>query len=187
MTTTSPCAAASQPPVAAGADRWWRRPVPRWLPPIFSWLGVALVLCLLLRAVCFFYAPAYFYGIDEGGYLVPAKGLALHGNPAKHTLDSPVEFVGENMVEARPGVFYGKYPIGYPLLCAVAHRLGGPAAPFLVNPAMALLGVVGIYLLGQALIGRLAGFLAAFLLGLHPFSAAGSSGAACPARFWRVP
>ena len=108
---------------------WWWRPVSRWLPPIFSWLGVALVLCLLLRALYFFYTPAYFYGIDEGGYLVPAKGLALRGDPAKLTLDSPVEFVGENMVEARPGVFYGKYPIGYTLLGAIAYRLGGPAAP----------------------------------------------------------
>lgn len=167
-TPPPPSAAASQPPRAACAPRWCRRPVPRWLSPVLSWLGVALVLCLLWRALGFFYHPAYFYGIDESGYLVPAKGLALRGDPAKHTLDSPLEFVGENMVEARPGVFYGKYPIGYPLLCAIAYRLGGPSAPFLVNPAMALLGVVGMYLLGQALFGRLAGFLAAFLLGLHP-------------------
>jgi hypothetical protein len=105
--------------------------------------------------------------VDENGYMLTAKRLAVNGDIAKRTSD-PYEFVSENWPQTANGVFYAKYPIGYPLLCAVAYRLGGPTAVFLVNPVLATLAVLGMFLLGRALLGDFAGILAAVLLAVNP-------------------
>lgn len=130
-------------------------------------LALLVVLGLFGVVLARYYVPAYFYGIDESGYLVPARLLAVHGSPAKYATD-PYEFAGENMVEPRENVYYPKYPLGYPLLGAAAYKIGGPAAPFLVNPILALLGIVGIFLLGRSLLGRCGGLLAAAILASNP-------------------
>jgi hypothetical protein len=113
------------------------------------------------------YAPAFHAGVDEHAYLLAAKSLATQGTFARHLAD-PYQFTGENMVQTAPLTFYPKTPIGYPLLCAAAYKLGGPSAPFLVNPVMASLALVGIFLLGRALGGNVVGLCAALLLAGNP-------------------
>lgn len=116
-----------------------------------------------------FYVPAYSYeDADADAFFHAAKGLAERGDPAQRTAD-PFEFVGEQMVEAREGVYYSKYPIGYSLLCAIAYAIGGPTAPFAVNPLVAVLTIVGMYLVGAALSGsRAIGVCAAAVLAANP-------------------
>lgn len=72
------------------------------------------------------------------------------------------------MVLAEDGAYYGKHPIGYVLLCAAAYRIGGPDAPFLVNPLLAALALVGVFALGRLLAGPLLGVAAALLLAANP-------------------
>lgn len=132
-------------------------------------LGIVAVSCALL-GTC--YVPSY-QGVDENGYIITARLMATqHGNPAKCVGD-PYEFVSGNMVENREGIYYAKYPIGYPALCAVAYRIGGPSATFLVNPILAVLALVGMFFLGRTVLGRsslnnLGGVLAALLLATNP-------------------
>jgi dolichyl-phosphate-mannose-protein mannosyltransferase len=129
-------------------------------------LAIVALFCALLSA----YHVASYDGVDENGYLITAKSLATRGDSGK-VLDDPNEFVSGNYVLADNGNYYGKYPLGYPALCTLAYKLGGPSAVFLVNPILAALAVLGIFLLGRAMMGEFAGALAAILLATNPLHA----------------
>ena len=143
-------------------------------------LATVALSCALMAG---YYVPA-FDGVDENGYILTAKRLALTGDGTKHT-DHPLEHVSENVVQVDEGLFYAKYPLGYPWLCALAYRLGGPSATFLVNPVLAVLSVIGMFLLGRSLINDWGGALAAILLATNPLqnfyglSALSHTGAVC--------
>jgi hypothetical protein len=138
--------------------------------PRFRDAPAALAIVMLFCALLSGYYVASYEGIDENGYLVTAKSLATTGDSAK-TLADPKEFVSGNYVLADNGNYYGKYPLGYPALCALAYRVGGPSAVFLVNPILAALAVLGTFLLGRAMMGAFAGALAAILLATNPLHA----------------
>lgn len=61
----------------------------------------------------------------------------------------------------------GIYPPGFPLLLAVGWLLG---APFLVNPILLGLAVLGVFRLGAVLYDETAGLLGAALLAVSPFA-----------------
>src|ERR1051325_7967268 len=138
----------------------------------FSWRTIAVLMAVVAlgSAILSGYSVASYQGTDENGYLVTAKRLALHGTVAKRTAD-PNEFISGNWVEARENVYVAKYPIGYPALCAVAYKLGGASAVFLVNPILALLAVVGCFFLCRAMLGDFAGALGAIFLATNPMHA----------------
>lgn len=115
-----------------------------------------------------YFAPAYRAGVDEATYFLTAKALATTGSPAVHSPD-PLRFVPNYMVEVEPGVFYQKYPIGYPLLLAGGYLLNGPMGAFLVNPVMGVLCILGAMLLARD------------LLGAWPAAVTGACMAFCPA------
>ncbi len=156
-------------------------PRPRFYVSTATVLAAVVALCCALYSG---YYVAYYQGTDENGYLLTAKRLALHGDIAKRTADQN-EFVSGNWVEAKDGVYYAKYPIGYPLLCTLALKFGGDAAVFLVNPILAVLAVVGIFFLGRSMVNDFAGALAAIFLATNPMhgfygiSALSHSGAIC--------
>ncbi len=131
--------------------------------PFIVLAGIVALFVAVLRG---YYVPAY-EGVDENACLATARRLAERGEAAKRTSDA-YEYVSQNFVQVGPNLFYAKYPIGYPALCAVAYRLGGPGAAFLVNPILAVLAVVGVFLLGRAMSGDLVGALAAIVLALNP-------------------
>lgn len=131
---------------------------------------VAFAIVALFGALLTGYYVAAYEGTDENGYLITARSLATTGDSGK-TLSDPGEFVSGNYVLADDGKYYGKYPLGYPALCALAYKLGGPSAVFLVNPILAALAVLGTFLLGRAMISPFAGALAAILLATNPLHA----------------
>lgn len=145
---------------------------------------VAFAIVALFCALLSGYYVAAYEGTDENGYLITAKSLATKSDSGK-VLDDPNEFVSGNYVLADNGNYYGKYPLGYPYLCALAYRLGGSSAIFLVNPILAALAVLGTYFLGRAMISSFAGALAAILLATNPLhayfglSAASHTGSIC--------
>jgi hypothetical protein len=145
--------------------------VPRELrrSSLFFAVTVLAVTAFFAALLAAYHVGAY-AGVDENGYIMTAKRLATTGDSAKFTVD-PYEFVSGNWVVADNGAYYAKYPLGYPLLCALAYNLGGPSAVFLVNPILAALAVAGVFLLGAALINPFAGALAAILLATNPLHA----------------
>ena len=139
------------------------RKTSNWL----AWLATAAVVALFGVLMVGYFVPAY-EGTDQNGYFCSARRLALTGSAAKYTAH-PLEYVTGNVVKTGPGLFYAKYPLGYPWLCAVAYRLGGPVAAFVVNPLLAALAIVGMFLLARALVNTYAGVLAAILLATNPW------------------
>lgn len=127
-------------------------------------LGILVVAALRIWV---YFAPAYYAGVDEASYFLTAKALATTLSPAIHSPD-PLLFVPAYMVEVEPGVFYQKYPIGYPLLLAGGYLLGGPTGAFLVNPVMGVLCILGTMLLARDLFGPWPAVVAGACLALCP-------------------
>jgi len=140
---------------------------PEALPRRYVVLGLVFALGLAILVMSWWYVPGYGAGVDEASYFLAAKGLATHFDPAYYN-DDPLVFVPENMVEARPGVFYPKYPIGYPLLCAIAYRIGGPGAAFLISPILLIAALLGVFFLGRLFLNNLFALVAVFFMALHP-------------------
>ena len=137
-------------------------------------LALALICAFSALLLWWGYIPNYGAGGDESCYFLAGKGLARHGEPALYNPD-PTVFVPEYMIETRPGWFYPKYPIGYPLLCAAAYRagmvMGGAAeAPFLVNPIMLLAAMAGLFFLCRLFLDRLFSLAAVLFMAWHPVS-----------------
>ena len=139
------------------------RKTSKWLASLATAAIVALFGCLMVG----YFVPTY-EGTDQNGYLCSARRIALTGSAAKHTTN-PLEYVTGNVVKTDANLFYAKYPLGYPWLCAAAYRLGGPAMAFVVNPLLAALAIIGIFLLARALVNTYAGVLAAILLATSPW------------------
>ena len=130
-------------------------------------LAMAAVVALFGLFMAGFFVPTY-EGTDQNGYLCTARRIALTGSAAKHTAH-PLEYVTGNVVKTGADLFYAKYPLGYPWLCAAAYRFGGPDATFVVNPLLAALAIIGIFLLAKTLVNTYAGVLAAILLATSPW------------------
>lgn len=129
-------------------------------------IAIAAVMALCVLLVGGYYVPA-FAGADQNGYLLLARRFAETGDAGQYTSD-PFEFVASNSIQVHPGVYFGQYPIGYPLLCVVAYWIGGPSAVFLVNPILATLTVLGLFLLARTILGDFAGITASILLATNP-------------------
>jgi 4-amino-4-deoxy-L-arabinose transferase-like glycosyltransferase len=80
----------------------------------------------------------------------------------------PLVFMPANMNEVRPGVFYQKYPIGFPLLVAIGYKVGGQLGAFLVNPIIGCLALLAAMALTSELAGAGWGILAGLVLAIHP-------------------
>jgi 4-amino-4-deoxy-L-arabinose transferase-like glycosyltransferase len=137
------------------------------LPSRYVILSLLTIFSLTILILYWWYIPNYGAGADEASYLLTAKSLATTLNPAHLSPDQAV-FVPENMIEARPGVFFAKYSPGYPILCALLYALGNPQLPFLLNPILFLLALVGFFLLARKLLPDLWALAALFFLAFHP-------------------
>lgn len=139
----------------------------RRLEPL-AWAGLVAVLTAFGAALALEWAPAFpLAGADESEHLLTARRLVEQGTISFRPGD-PYEYVNLNLIEGSDGAFHPKHPFGYPLALAVAYALGGPHAPFLVNPIFAVVGLVGAFLFARQLAGPGAAVLAAALLAANP-------------------
>jgi hypothetical protein len=129
---------------------------------------LALILSIFAVGAAYFVAFTYFEQVphleDEIAYLWQAQAMAR----GRLTLPSPVEaksFLVPFVVDYN-GQRFGKYPIGWPALLAVAVWLGGKTW---INPLLAGLGVWLTYRLGKRVWGEAVGLLAALLTLSSPF------------------
>ena len=147
-------------------------PMPPMETPRTRLAGLILALLLALGFLGFTLAfdPPAHGGVDENGYLTGGKLLAQHGTMVFRPVDpsgkfDPFQFVGRMWVAIDAGTdrerYVPKYPAGYPLLVAIAWRLGGTAGAYWVNPLAMAGAVLGTFFLGRRLAGTLPGLLAA--------------------------
>ena len=135
--------------------------------------GVALA-AVLVAAVVLATLAAYRHGVAAGGGLfIPDDGASLyeakvHAAGRLFGEQPPVEprsFRIGLVLDGQDGRRYGKDYPGFPILLAIGEAAG---APWMVNPVLAALLLVGTFLLGRSLHGSACGLGAALLLGSSP-------------------
>lgn len=120
-------------------------------------------------AVSCFWSPAH-SGIDQNGYLVGGKMIAAHFSTGFKPTD-PFQFVGGMWILADNGWYYPKYPIGLPLLNAIALWLdpdiGDPHGRrwvMMISPICTALSLLGMFLLVRLIAGSFFAILGMILL-----------------------
>src|SRR5688500_2033424 len=109
-------------------------------------------------------------GIDENAYLVAGKNFANHFTTGMRP-STPYAYVGPMWIRTDDGWYYPKYPLGVPLLNAVAiWATGGTSneAAFYVSPVCGALAVLAMFFLTRALAGSFFALLGAVLLATNP-------------------
>lgn len=129
--------------------------------PLLSLLLILYVLFLWAYFVPVFNMP------DEHGYHVSARIFSETGGFSFSPPDE-YSFIGRMWIVNDAGKYVSKYPPFYPLLAGVALRLFGHNANFLVNPACALLVLLGVYALSRALGLGAWSLLAVLFLAVNP-------------------
>jgi hypothetical protein len=109
-------------------------------------------------------------GPDAGGLFVQARLLATELSTG-FDLETPVQYLGNHWLQTEAGDFHSRFPPGFPILLALAWLIGGPQAPFFLNPLLAT-GVVGMtFLVGRRWLGgRLALWAAVIVAALSPLN-----------------
>jgi hypothetical protein len=117
-------------------------------------LSVAFLLVLLLVYALFLarhYAPAISHP-DANGYWAQGTLIARTGR-ASFRPQSPVQYIGAHWLLTDSGAYVSRYPPGLAVGVAVISRLFGPEASVLLNPVLAVLTLVGVFLLTRSLVG----------------------------------
>lgn len=141
---------------------------PRGLPRPSSHLLIAMTIFLVSLVATACVAREVFEGIphteDEVAFLFQAKTLAS----GRLYVPTPpnLEFYNLPFLIDRNGMWFGKYPPGYPMVLALGVIWGHP---WLINPIMGSLALVIIYLTGRRLYGTAVGAVAASLGIVSPF------------------
>jgi len=133
--------------------------------------ALALVFALLfLSAMLAYWVPAH-PGVDQNGYLVGGKMFAQHLTMG-YTPPDPFCFVGRMWITTDNATFYPKYPLGLPLLYAIALWLGGPMhgvyLAHLITPLAMSLALVGTYLLLRQVLSVFPSILGVIVMAASP-------------------
>ena len=146
----------------SGAASTVHRLMPVWLP--------AAALAALLSGHAIFLATRFAPAIvtpDANGYWAQGSLLAATGK-TWFEAESPAQYIGMHWLVSESGQFVSRYPPGLPVAVAFVCRLLGPEASVLVNPVLALLCLVGIYLLARLHVSFPLAFAASAVLALNP-------------------
>lgn len=134
-----------------------------------TWLPMVAILVLIVGHFCamlFYFEP----GIgtpDASGYYVQTRLIATQGQ-TWFDRQSPLQYVNEHWLNTGADRYFSQYPPGLSIISATVYRAAGPTAALLVNPVLASLTLLGLFLLGQLWIGVGWGLLAAVLMAVNP-------------------
>lgn len=127
---------------------------------------VALVVVAQFLFMMKYFEPST-SGMDSHGYYGQAKLIATTGKTYKVPA-SEIEYVGYTWHEGRGGKYFTMWPPGFPVLVAVVYKLFGPVAGMYVNPVLAALTILGLFMLTRMWVGAAWGVFAAALLAVNP-------------------
>jgi len=126
------------------------------------------VLAVHLAWLCSHVVPAY-ASPDADGYFAQAERLAEHGD-LTFRAESPVEYLPIHWLELPDGRFISRYPPGLPVLLAGAWRLFGRTAAFYVNPLLATLTLLFVFLLCRPWVGDRLALVAMIVFAVNPLA-----------------
>ncbi len=145
---------------------------PFWHLRLFEAIAGFIVLGFFYFIVSF-WAPAS-PGVDQNGYLVGGKQIALSGSSGIKPAN-PFQFVGGMWVMVGDPSsdniwYYPKYPIGLPLLNAIPLWINwdhGKIWSLYISPACTSLALLAMFLLVRTVAGSFMGILGMLVLGIN--------------------
>lgn len=143
--------------------------------------GLAVCIAIGYCVVIFHYWTPSHPGVDQNGYLVGGKmfaqSLSMAQRPVRigHPREfDPHQFIGNMWVSGKndPQSFYPKYPLGLPLLYALALWIGGPEKgvflAHLISPLAMTLAILGVFFLTRGFTGSFPAILAMLVIATSP-------------------
>ncbi|MGD8699006.1 MAG: glycosyltransferase family 39 protein [Gemmatimonadales bacterium] len=108
-------------------------------------------------------------GPDASGYFAQAKMLATEGRTYQE-IDAPLQFLGAHWLDAGDGRYFSKYPPGLPLMLSLPYRLLDPRAAFWVDPLLASLALIALFLIARRWMADGWGGVAVALMAVNPLA-----------------
>ena len=106
---------------------------------------------------------------DAQGYFCQAKLIAREGRTSFEP-ESPLQYLGPHWYPGENNRYYTTFPPGLPLLLATVYKIFGYKAALLVNPLLASLALLGLFLVFRIWIGNRWALLVAVLLAVNSFA-----------------
>lgn len=133
---------------------------------VLPWI---ILFCLLLAQALYvraFYAPALATP-DDNGYWAQGSLIAREGR-SWFIAASDVQYIGIHWLVTDDDRYVSRYPPGLALIVAMFYRLFGWEASVLVNPILATLTLLGLYLLARRLVGPWWGLAVCAIIAANP-------------------
>jgi 4-amino-4-deoxy-L-arabinose transferase-like glycosyltransferase len=132
------------------------------------WGPIALAAVLLAYALLLStrYAPAISEP-DDNGYFAQGTLLAQTGR-TWFTPASDAQYIGMHWLITPRGHYISRYPPGLAVIIGAVYLVGGWQASLLVNPALSVLSLIGVYLLCRRLVATGWALCAVVLLAINP-------------------
>lgn len=129
---------------------------------------ITLVATLLAYAgfLALYYAPATIHP-DANGYWAQGSLIWQTGH-TWFTPESDAQYVGMHWLLNGENTFVSRYPPGFPLVVGLVQHLFGWKASVLVNPVLAVVTLVGVYLTLKRLASPAWGIVAILVLAANP-------------------
>lgn len=106
---------------------------------------------------------------DANGYFAQAKLIAKEGKTYLEP-ESILQYIGPHWLHRSEDHYFTTFPPGFPAILAVIYKIFWPKAALLVNPLLASLSLLGLFLLCRLWIGKGWALLAAALMAVNPFA-----------------
>ncbi len=123
---------------------------------------LALTLLGYIGFLMLYYAPAIVHP-DANGYWAQGSLIWQTGH-SWFKPNSDAEYIGMHWLLLGDNTFLSRYPPGFPLFIGMIQTLFGWPATVLINPALAVLSLVGVYLIVSRLQSAIWGIAAVILL-----------------------
>ncbi|MFC1693402.1 glycosyltransferase family 39 protein [Candidatus Latescibacterota bacterium] len=132
--------------------------------------NAALTLALFIAVIHFIFLISYFEPSistpDANGYFKQGGLLATSGRTFFET-ESDAQHISPHWHCDGENLYYSTYPPGLPAIIAPVYKVFGPKAALLINPVLASLSLLAVFLICRIYIGGYWGVLASALLALN--------------------
>jgi hypothetical protein len=134
----------------------------------FPWAEVGFVLLLVayIALLAHNFAPAITEP-DDNGYFAQGSLLAQTGRTYFET-ESDAQFIGMHWLVTPKDQYISRYPPGLAVVIAIVYKALGYKASLWVNPALSVLALVGVFLVGRRLTSSGWALAATALLAMNP-------------------
>ena len=134
-------------------------------PGVYRAAALALVVAHFAMLMLFF-KPAIGTP-DASGYFVQARLMATKGR-TWFDRESPIQYVNEHWLSPGNDRYFSQYPPGLSGMAAVLFRAAGPTAALLLNPVLASLTLLGLFMVCRLWVGEGWGLMAAAIMAVNP-------------------